>query len=249
MANEMSALERLLAKVANGKEGISIVEIGCGTGRVLSNISPNPELLNRLVCAIGVDKSWPMIEVARKNLQKTNSRFLAEKTSFLLMDATDLRRFFPDGDVRSRVIGSLPMNNDVLHIVRTKYKSSRKIVCCLLNTIGIVSANARATLIDNMVACAGSKGILVVSVFSHRAFKKHAPLLYGSMPGVIGERGLRREYFNFKSATFSAKSYYSHWFKNEEITNLLTEHGCKLVRHVELANMGALFTARVDHRS
>lgn len=230
MEREQRLLEAVAGQIVAEGRSVTIVEIGCGTGRTLFDFTKNSALIARTDYLIGIDNSRAMVKLARnKRDMFVHQRMLAGtvRSSVLFLEAhgQTLSRHMSGGQVVAESGFHEVGEDDVLKTFDArKFERSTKIYCCLLNTLGVLQEGTRRQILSNMIAAAGPGDRLVISVFDAEAFKREASGLYKHIQALVGD--FEKEAFSWETAEFETPSYYSHWFKSEEITGVLKEGRC-----------------------
>jgi hypothetical protein len=235
--------EMLDSSLENIDGTFSLIEVGSGTGRTLFSFIWKQSIFERLNYLIGIDNSAAMYQISVEKLNKlknfssipeTLRREIDKKFIFFNIDALEMNYFFRDGKANQDEFEKRFGENDFLRKFKIPlYNDSRKVVCCLLNTLGVIldpkmkldPADARQRVVNNMVSAAGQEGTILISVFSARSFHSKALKLYKSLEKITGK--FDEKAFNKEEYVFKTRTYYSHWFEKEEIVNLLKKAGCK----------------------
>jgi ubiquinone/menaquinone biosynthesis C-methylase UbiE len=180
-------------------DDLTIIEIGCGTGRLLLRIAdakldaaPDTHTIRNFV---GVDVSGPMLEIARKNASDSGCQI-----GFVHADAREVEK------IRKAVA-----------------ENTKVIVFCPLNTLGIFLSEDRPGTIAAMAKLAGINGTVFVSVFNAVAFEKNAYEIYVPVMPMVGQFD-RKAALDLKTNTFRNGDYFSHWFLEGEIRKLVEEN-------------------------
>jgi SAM-dependent methyltransferase len=231
---EKELLDKLLNSLCETTTNpLSLIEVGSGTGRVLLSYINNKKIFDRLNYLIGIDYSEEMIKIALEKLEqeKVNHKKISEsidkKCIFINLNALEMDKLFKEGRIVSEELAK-SKSECIKKLKPDEYYKSLKVVCCLLNTLGNIidpcnnmkPEEARQKVVNNMIDMAGKEGIIVISVLSNESFIKHAKELYKSMKEFVGEFN-DNEAFNNNEFVFRTNIYYSHWFKKEEIENIV----------------------------
>jgi len=176
-------------------KGDSLIEIGCGLGHFLL------EFINRVKYCIGIDISQDMLEVARKRAAEMG----AEKNLFLI-----------NGDV-------VDSENLVRKNLPEDFWNSRKVVCCVLNTLGVMKSDVRVNVLKEMRKLVGSNGVFVLILFDKADFADRGiNEFYRNVPELCGS--FDTDSVDFENGELHTDNgYYSHWFSREEVQNILKE--------------------------
>jgi SAM-dependent methyltransferase len=230
MEQEQNFLEREISKLASSGDNMSLIEVGSGTARTLFNLMKNRNLLPSLTYLIGIDSSRAMVRIARS---KRETLVLPSETAgkffFLHLSGTRLSQYVLRGCIQLQRVKRDLADNEPIDKIETKlFDKSKKVICCLLNTLGVMGPEARIEVIRNMVAAAGPSDLLIFSVFSADAFNKHATELYGTIRPLVGE--FSSDAFDHHSYLFKTSNYYSQWFTKEKICSALIDEGCSDIR-------------------
>lgn len=192
---------------------VSIIEVGCGTGRGLIKIAkkyshPSVAGFFEISNLVGVDSSRVMS-------QKSKDKF-ADLISNSEIDS----RWEKNINI---IIGDALKLKFLLTRKRIKITNTVPIVICLLNTMGIIhTQEERIKLINEMARVAGSNGKLFISVFNAEKFESNAYDVYSSLEKVVGVLSDTGP-IDSKLHDFYNKSsgYYAHWFLDKEIEDIV----------------------------
>lgn len=209
------------------KDDISIVEIGCGTGRLFFQIIKNKldeNISNEIKFSIGIDISRNMIQAAIKNFQDANKH---------IINKWENKMIFFNIDARNASKGLMKRMDKNAYL---EFLGTRKIVVCMLNTLGIIYPADRINIINEMAKIAGKDGKIFISVFNAELFEKKANGIYKSLTGIVGKFN-NNTVFDIKNHDFKNKDYYSHWFLENEIMNLV--HNGLSKTNIRYSNMVA----------
>jgi SAM-dependent methyltransferase len=230
-AEESELIGECLSSLAEHNDDLSVIEVGCGDGRALFEYIP-PLLAKNVAYVIGFDYAPGMIRAAEAELttrlqgseaKVLGVRELTEKTGFLLLDAFETETVFDDGWLmRPDLFEGGAMGGQGLEVDPIVFAESRKVYCCLLNTVGVIEAR-RQKILESMLSALGVEDHLILSVFSADAFKTEARTLYYALEPMLDTK-LSKSHFDFNSATFHVKGspgYYSRWFGEPELRELL----------------------------
>lgn len=249
MKEEQELLDKAITDVARQSSKISLVEVGCGTGRTLFSYATKPHILTKIEYVIGIDNSKAMIDIAKlKKGELVRRRVLtadAPEILFFLMEGEELSQYFCQGKVMMEALRRDFLLKEQLRreFDEKRYAASTKIVCNLLNTLGVVEEDSRAAMVKNMVKALGPKDKIVISVLDANCFVEEAPVLYKTLEPLVG-------YFNQTAFInelhiFKTDTYYSHWFTKEEVIDLLTQAGCQGISIEHMQVGGHFVTAGV----
>jgi len=241
MEQEQDLLEREVSTLANSGDNVSIIEIGSGTARTLFNLAKNRNLLSNLIYLIGIDNSRAMVRIARgKRESLVLPNETARKFFFFYLNGTRLSQYVLRGNIQLRRIKRDIADSEPIDKIDTKlFDKSKKVICCLLNTLGVMGQEARIEVIRNVVTAAGPSDLLIFSVFSADAFSKHAPELYSTIRPLVGE--FNSDAFDHHIYLFRTSNYYSQWFTEEKICSTLRDEGCSNIRVEPMIDQSGYF--------
>jgi SAM-dependent methyltransferase len=202
--------------------GVTLVEVGCGTGRALLPTALAGEELP-LEYVLGFDTSWGMLTKAVENLDAEMSQHAREgaalaalgHVSVCAMDARTMHLHFRDGEFLVGDAPALAWRPDADAVDRARFRSSRKVFACLLNTAGVLPDGERLPVLRNLVGALGIGDYAVVSVLDGFAFADGAEEFYGQIRGVTQSGGPAYESFDKERAVFrldGQPEYFSRWF-------------------------------------
>lgn len=209
-------------QAAIGGRKVSVVEIGCATGRTLLDTvdSCDPKSLEYL---IGVDSSSEMIQEAVLNLRRlkaqseddTDRQSALSRVRLSVLDAESLTRHFVDGSIVSPPASDLPgvglhWHPEGSQVESHAYDDSRKVLCCLLNAVGELRDEARLDLLEGMVRALGVDDILCLSLFAGESFEWAAEDYYGRLREVT-RASEEQEKYDIASATMSTATVPEYW--------------------------------------
>lgn len=228
MDTEQQLLERAVGDVVSSGNSVVIIEVGSGTGRTLFNLAKKRELLPKIEYLIGIDSSRSMIRMARSKREASLlslSSDAAGKLFFFHFEGTRLSQYFLRGQTHTERLRRDVGNGEPLDKLDAKvFEKSRKIICCLLNTVGVMDQKTRVEVIRNMVAAASPSDLLIFSVLSSASFSQYAPELYKVIQPLVG--GSDSNAFHHDSCEFKTDKYYSQWFDKQSFCATLAEEGC-----------------------
>jgi PhzF family phenazine biosynthesis protein len=190
----------------------TLIEVGCGTGKFCM------EFVGQVRWIVGLDLSDSLLVEARRRLPESDrSTFLIEG------DASQL-----DLVLRTALGNEHPI------------WESRRVVTCVMNTLGIMPEAIRQAVVTEMVRVAGREGLIYLVVFNGSAFRTGVEQFYRPNPQLCGE--LSEEDVDWRSRTLRVRStgYYSHWFNVDEILALFEQAGARL-ESVEHEGIGSYF--------
>ncbi|HEX3240742.1 MAG TPA: class I SAM-dependent methyltransferase [Solirubrobacterales bacterium] len=227
---EAGMIGECLSELAGADRDLSVIEVGCGDGRALSSYVP-ALLAQNVSYVIGLDYAPGMVRAAQAELtSRLNSaeeevlgvRELRQKTVFSHLDAFELRSVFDDG----RLVRPDQFEAASLEVDPVIFEESRKVFCCLLNTIGVIEPlGRRKKVVESMLSALGVEDDLIITVFSADAFAKEAQDLYRGLELMLDTK-VKDIHFDFPSATFKVATppgYYSRWFEEADLRELLSD--------------------------
>lgn len=239
---EQQFLEETVGDIVRGGNDVSIVEVGSGTGRTLFNLAKKPELMSKVVYLIGVDSSRQMTLMARSKRETILSPSeAAGKLFFFNLDGAKLSQYFSQGKIMTKRLRRDAGEGESLGKLHEKaYGKSRKIICTLLNTVGIMEQGTRVEVIRNMVAAASRSDLLIFSVLSSASFSNYAPELYSVIRQLVG--GFDSTAFHHESCEFKTDKYYSQWFDKQSFCATLLGEGCSNLNVKSVDDSGYFIT-------
>jgi len=172
---------------------ITIVDIGCSTGNLLFKI--HEILKNDTIRYVGIDASKGMIE---KAIEKTKTN-IVNNFDFKTMNV-----------LKSENILSIGNN-------------SFKIVCCMLNTIGLFRPDQRTKLLSKMRMIAGDDGIVILSIFDGNAFSM-ANEIYDKMPSLLKDIDKHLSYDAEDKAFRTYSGFMTQWLSDSKQRELLPHY-------------------------
>ncbi|MFA4849861.1 MAG: methyltransferase domain-containing protein [Methanoregula sp.] len=226
---ELSLLELVDKYLENSDpRDISLIEIGSGTGRFLQKFlldlqkHESNKKLRKIRKIIGVDFSTKMIEKSKKKIKENNSlnSLIKNKVFFINEDAKniDFEKF---------------ENN------KCNIRSSRNIVFCMLNTLGIVLPEDRDAIIKKMLEISKNDGSVFISLYSSDAWI-HARPIYSAMTDITGP--IDENAFDDIKHEFQTTQYYTKWFSDQDITEIIERNKSsitpKFSKVIELGSIG-----------
>jgi SAM-dependent methyltransferase len=247
---EAALLEDAVRAVAEDGP-VSVVEIGSGTGRAQLHLAQSYELMRSVRVLLGIDNSRAMVRVAEENVQDAElAAAIERKLVFLPMDARSLGTYLTAGDIRmDRLTRDFAGRPRMQNIVRSDYRHSRRVLCCLLNTLGVVRSSMREAIVRAVGAAAVPGDTLIVSVFAGEMFEAEARGLYAAIPEIVGTTNLGGDAFDRDLCEFQIRpggggnSYYSHWFRELEVLDLLEAQGWHIATHDRMGERGHFVVA------
>jgi len=199
-----------------GEDGPLLVEVGCGTGEALL------PLFSRAAYTCGMDCNPHFVEFCQQNVPEASQHCVRH----LVGDAQHLGSLLETG---------LPKD--------WKVESRPKVVICVGNTMGIIPAEVRKNVYQEMLRVAGSNGYLVVVFRNGNKFGNAVQHFYHKNPQLCGK--FTGECIDLDACNLKTPSGYStHWTKPDE-ARAIFEHeiGCEVVEVLEKGN-GVLVACR-----
>ncbi|MGV1049197.1 MAG: class I SAM-dependent methyltransferase [Solirubrobacterales bacterium] len=118
----------------------------------------------------------------------------------------------------------------------------RRLVACVLNSIGVVDPVVREALVKEMILSARG-GSFLLAVFSAEHFHRGVSEFYAKSPELCGPvREDDADHVRYELRT--ASSYFSHWFTMAEVDDLLRRAGVSTYS-VERCGVGLFFNGAV----
>lgn len=214
-------LDNLIKDKIDAGHKIVLIEIGSGTGRYIERYGKNKDIL----LIVGIDLSFKMIE---RCLEKLENSSLAEAigNKIILIQGR--------GE-------NLSLSLDEIQELR----NALPIVICMFNTLGnIEPEERRLQVLETIRDIIGTNGIAVVSVFNLVLLETEGKRYYEDdriaeiiVPSTLGNRirnSLRRLFpfvnpisFDIQNGNVRTTDFYSHWFSERELKNLLTKANLK----------------------
>ena len=226
---ELTLLQSVLRDLIGAADGgsVSVVEIGCGTGRALLECAGR-EFVGHVDHLVGFDASPGMIDEAVGNLDewKDDPAYapvldLLKRMHFAHLDVEFMNRHFRDGELLASSSGALPgvewrpPAHGVVEIAQFNRPQTARVFCCMLNTFGVFPDTDRPTFLRNMARALGKRDRLVISVLDGRIFEAAAESFYSVIRAVTRSSGRDDEEYDYANATFRVKGedgYESRWF-------------------------------------
>jgi hypothetical protein len=223
--------------VKEASRQVTIVEFGSGTGRTLEHLRSTPVADGKVDFFIGIDHSPGMIETSQRKRDRDRSE-TSRRTYYFSLDGARAQRAFWNGHIR--VDESM---NDGAHLARAdldpgRYANTDKIICCLLNTLGVLDTATREAMMSNMVNAAGTNDLIVVSAFAEEAFTHHARVLYPFIRRLVGQPEISEQSYSDDLSEFRAGYYYSHWFGEGELAGIVEHAGGEIIDRQPISSGG-----------
>lgn len=246
LEREHELLLETIRQVVSAAGAASVIEVGSGTGRALLRLAETDVPWAALV---GVDNAHEMIDVARENRENRSWPDDAVQPAFLCLDGTQLNDYFPAGAVDVDRLSSSAPRDEIELLHASQLAVTPRVICNLLNTLGVVDAINRRKLIRAMLRSAQSTDRLVISVFDAAAFSTEARGLYRRISAIVGggmqapnripDQAFDDERADFAYLTPDGRSqYYSHWFNGGELEQLLASEDCKIDQNHSISGFG-----------
>jgi hypothetical protein len=217
--------DELLAElIARMSQNVALVEFGSGTGRTIEHLIDSPELAEKLSVIVGIDNAPRMLEVARGKRERRLTLDQRGRIFYLELDGSHAERVFWNGRA---LLGRVSDEGQPKNVPFPQeiYERGDRVICCLLNTLGVLDATTRAALVSSMLTAATANDYLVLSVFAQSAFSEHAGPLYRHISKLVGSRTIPDSAFDDRLAEFRSGAYFSHWFKEDELRSLVEGAG------------------------
>ena len=190
-----------------------LVEVGCGTCKFCMSF------IGDFQYVVGVDISNKFLDHVRDKYLTTNNKL------FLVNgDATHLRAVL-------RSTKELPPD----------FWSRKRLVCCVMNTLGIMPQSIRQSVINEMLKLAGDDGQFFLVVFNGEKFTKGINEFYRTVPHLCGSVRDTDYDLDTRELRVAATGYYSHWFMYDEIVSMLETAGVRDY-HIERHGIGLFVT-------
>jgi len=255
ITNEKLYLDNVIRECE--EKSISLVEIGSGTGRLLirylqpaaieeeykdhgNDPSVAKSVAEKVRLVVGVESSEKMIDETHRNLEKANLKRLADQRLFLFKARSEYLHYFISQDLDTK---------ECIALRKSGFWEDKRIVCAMLNTLGIMNRKTRKCSIKEMKEIAGENGIIVISVFDGSRFAEGVEKIYFPLSKFVGD--FRPEInIDYEKRVFTtAKGYYSHWFEENELEDLLKEEDLDIVDLKRDPNSLAIFIKAVPRRN
>jgi len=155
-----------------------------------------------------------------------------------------LSQYFIRGDVAlDRLNRDLLTDEPSKNLDGRRYAASKKVICNLLNTLGVMDSQQRTEVVRNMISAVKPADRIVISVFDAACFRAEAPGLYRHIPRIVGQPRIPDSAFDWERSEFklrgpSGPGYFSHWFRKDEISNMLLDEGCEIVESKSISGFG-----------
>ncbi len=234
---EKRTLFSLISREANN-DNLILIEIGCGTSRLLFRLIKSKTYKKnalKIKFIIGIDDSDSMYTISsyEKDKQMRNKKFpndIKSKLKILKVNAGEWKK------LEKKIKNNVGSKN---------YKNCKKIVFCILNTLGIMHPNERKKVIYSMAKIAGNNGILFISTFNAGMFKSYAPRIYDEIKDITGFFD-DNSFDSINNDFISRDYYYSHWFNFNEIKDDLNEYVNGKINTRLLNDIGIITVARIE---
>lgn len=219
---------------------VTVIEIGSGTGRVLIDLANRSQISGKIDYLIGTDNASSMIDISKNKLMK-EPKYIQNKINFFHIEGEEITDFFRNGTMDISALKQRYGNTkETTNIQVEAYSKSKKIVCILLNTLGIMRPSIRESIINNMVRCAGKGGLVIISVFNANSFDKYAGKIYRELKDMVGNFKEPHAFNSTKHEFRSETGYFSNWFEEDKISQLMSKAGCHNMVTKEIGDI-ALF--------
>lgn len=244
MDKEQEFLEKEVGDIISLGKSVVVIEVGSGTGRTLFNLARKGELLSKMEYLIGIDSSESMIRMARSKREASPLSLSSDEAGrlfFFHFCGTRLSQYFLRGRVQVKRLKSDVGNTEPLGKLDAKvFEKSTKVICCLLNTAGVMDNRMRVEVIRSMVSAASPSDLLIFSGFSGESFSRYAPELYSAIQPLVGD--FDGTAFHQDSREFKTDRYYSKWFDKQGLCAMLEEEGCLNINVKSIDGSGYFIT-------
>lgn len=203
-----------LCEEKGGRENALVVEVGCGTGEALV------PLFEHAKYTVGMDFNAHFIEFCRENVAPE----WQPQVRHLIGDAQELVTLLTN---------ELPET----------WMSRPKIVTCVGNTMGIIPAEIRKNVYQQMKLLAGQDGYVVIVFWNGNRFGDAVQNFYHNNPQLCGP--FKGECIDLDTCTLTTPSgYCTHWTKPEEARTIFERDiGLEVTQLLEKGN-GVLVAGR-----
>jgi ubiquinone/menaquinone biosynthesis C-methylase UbiE len=175
-----------------------LIEVGCGTGKFCLSF------VDRVAMTVGVDIS---------------THFLAH----MIASSPNRPTLIP-------VVGDASNLDDILRstkLLNSAFWSSRKVLCCVMNTLGIMSPATRPRVLSEMVRVMQPDGSFFLAVFNADYFEFGVQEFYRKNPDLCGQVEDGDIDVERAELRVASSGYYSHWFSTDELKQMLVQAGLK----------------------
>lgn len=213
-----------VGKLCDSLDQPLLVEVGCGTGEALVPLFTQVgKEQPRVRYSCGMDFNPNFIKFCQDEVAPEDQANIRH----LVGDAQELISLIDNG---------LPKEWDV--------QSRPKVVMCVGNTVGIMPAEIRKNVYQQMKEMAGTNGYMVVVFWNGNRFGDAVQNFYHKNPQLCGE--FTGECIDLDTCTLTTPSgYCTHWTKPEEARAIFEEEiGIEVVEVLEKGN-GVLVAGRV----
>jgi hypothetical protein len=229
LREEQRMLIDLVDRCANESANrVTLVEVGCGTARAMIRCA-TPDLVNKMQYIIGFDASAGMLKEAENNLREAIAEHegadeleILHRVRFTLLDALAMNLHFSEGSLLSPQGSHFPgiglkwaPEGDVetYEVDQMAYFDSRKVFCCMLNTLGVFSDEQRLVVLENMVRAMREGDYLALSLLDGDIFSDGARLFYSSIRDVTQATDEQEKYEDNIAVfrTTGDPPYWSRW--------------------------------------
>jgi SAM-dependent methyltransferase len=222
---EQKYIDEVIGEAAT-KNKIVLIELGCGTGRIFANYIDD----DRIKYLIGIDFSEKMLKSLLKNFESCRE---TAKEKLILAQCLAEESFISFDD------------ND-------EFRDTIPIVICMFNTLGNVEQyERRIEVLKRIKEMIGDRGIGIISVFNRDLMKRDAT---GSAecqryytdervqklivpPNIVEKCKIagaslleQKQLFIYQdSGDVRTKDFYSHWFDEAELRNIIKISGLSVI--------------------
>merc|ERR1712151_1076933 len=201
----------------NSEKGPLLIEVGCGTGEALL------PLFDHAAFSCGMDFNPKFIEFCEQNVPPHH----VDHVKHLVGDAQELIALLKSELPPAWVEESRP-----------------KVVVCVGNTIGIMPAEVRKNVYQQMKLLAGNNGYMVVVYWNGNKFGHAVQHFYNKNPQLCGP--FKGDSINLDTCTLTTPSgYCTHWTVPEEARAIFENDIGIRVARLEEKGKGVLVAGRI----
>jgi len=218
-------LKRLIEGKIQQGEKLVLIEIGSGTGRYIQHYCSYPEIS----LIIGIDVSYRMLEKSVDKLKRSSfANEIGRRILLVQGEAEDI---------------SLSIRR------HEQLKHNTPVVICMFNTLGNIELeDRRQNVLLNVREMIEPNGIAVISVFNRELLRSEGKRYYTDerivsaiVPPTFGNRirsrlkqifpYLNPVHFDFSKGDVKTTDFYSHWFTEQEIKDLIKNAGLRPIHN------------------
>lgn len=155
---------------------------------------------DHFVIVVGIERSASFIEQAK------NTSLNRPSVHHVLGDATELNELLKKANI-------------------PELWTHPKLVCCVMNTLGILEPNTRLAVLAEMSKLLDPTDSYMLTVFNRAHFAEGIQCFYQTSPELCGT--VKPDHYDLQSGDLrvTETGYYSHWFDPRELAALLTGAG------------------------